>query len=134
MADTILFPDATLAAITCLSGALDDRASPAIVRSRVPNPRPDLFVTVRRIGGVQRNLVVDQAMLSVEAWATLDEDAHDLAQLCRGILNAAEGTAHSGTLIYRCDEIGGPALLPDPDSDQPRYVATYLIATRGLAG
>ena len=134
MADTIVFPDATLAAILCLRAGLTTRSSTAVVHARVPIDRPDLFVTVRRIGGVQRNLVVDQAMLSVESWALFDDTAHDLAQLCRGILHAAEGTVHGTTLVYRCDEIGGPALLPDPDSDQPRYVATYQIATRGVAG
>lgn len=131
--ETIVFPDATLAAVTALRAGLTAQSSTATVGTRVPNPRPGLFVTVRRLGGVRRNLVTDSAQLTVECWGTTEQTAHDLAQLCRGIVHAARGTDQGGTVVYYVAEIGGPALLPDPDSDQARYVATYEIGTRGTA-
>jgi hypothetical protein len=133
MAETIVYPDATLAAVTAIRDGLTAQSSTATVGTRVPNPRPDLFVTVRRIGGVRRNLVVDSAQLSVECWGLSEQTAHDLAQLCRGFIHAARGTNQDGTVVYHVAEIGGPALLPDPASEQPRYVATYEIGTRGTA-
>lgn len=133
MTETIVFPDATLATVTLLRTGLVARSSTATVGSRVPNPRTVPFVTVRRIGGIRRNLVVDSATVTVECWATHDEDAHDLAQLCRGLIHAAEGSTVGAIQIYQVQEIGGPASLPDPDSNDSRFVATYEIGTRGAA-
>ncbi len=133
MTETIVFPDATLAAVTAIRAGLTAASSTATVGTRVPNPRPALFAVVRRIGGVRRNLVTDSAQLSVECWGQSEQTAHDLAQLCRGIVHAAQGTDQGGTVVYWVAEIGGPALLADPESDLPRYVATYEIGTRGTA-
>ena len=129
MAELIVFPDAALAAVLILRAGVDDTA----VGTRVPNPREHPFVVVRRIGGVRRNMVVDAAQLSVECWAATEEAAHDLAQLCRGLLHQAEGTTVDGITVYRMVEIGGPVLLPDPESADPRYVGTYELNTRGTA-
>lgn len=133
MAETIVYPDAALAAVTAIRDGLTARSSTATVGTLVPNPRPSLFVTVRRIGGVRRNLVVDAAQLSVECWGPSEQAAQDLAQLCRGLIHGAEGSNQGGTAVYYVAEVGGPALLPDPESEQPRYVATYEIGTRGTA-
>ena len=131
--ETIVFPDATLATVTLLRSGLTALASTATVGAIVPNPRELPFVTVRRLGGVKRNLVVDSATVTVECWAAQDEDAHDLAQLCRALIHAAQGTTVGAVQVYQTAEIGGPASLPDPDSNDSRYVATYEIGTRGSA-
>lgn len=127
MAELVVFPDAVAIACTYLTDELAGTAA----TSRVPFTRPDEFVTVRRVGGVRRNLVVDEATLAVEAWAATDEDAHDLAQRCRALLHALPGQSVNGSFVYRVDEVGGPASLPDPDSDQPRYTFTAALAARG---
>lgn len=133
MTETIVFPDAALAAVTALRDGLAALAPSATVGTRVPNPRPDALVVVRRIGGARRNLVVDSATLSIEAWGVTEEDAHDLAQLARAVLKAAENTNQNSIVIYQVEEFAGPALLPDPDTEQPRYVLTVEIGTRGVA-
>src|SRR5690606_15009119 len=109
--------------------ALADHASVEVpVRGKVPDPRPDSFVTVRRTGGVRQSMVSDAAQLTVECWASSDEAAHDLAQTCRAILLALSGSTVDDVPVYRVSEVGGPALLPDPLSGQPRCTFTVLLA------
>jgi acetylornithine deacetylase/succinyl-diaminopimelate desuccinylase-like protein len=128
MADLIIFPDAVAAACAHLRSELGG----TVVVSDVPTVRPVEFVSVERVGGVARNLVVDEASLVVDCWAARKQDAHDLAQRCRALLHAAVGTTLSGVMVYRCDELGGPANLPDPLSSQPRYSFSVALAVRGI--
>jgi hypothetical protein len=126
---TTTFPDSVAAVISIVDAAV---AEP--VRSQVPNPRPAAFVLVRRVGGVRRNLVVDEATISVEAWAATEQAAHDLAQSARAAIHAAQGTVVSGAgTLYRSDEIGGPAWDPDDESDQARYSFSVSVAFRGTS-
>lgn len=126
--DAIVFPDAVAVAISWLT----DNLGP-IVLPRIPNPRLEQMVIVRRSGGVRLNLVADNPTLTVEAWAATDEDAHDLAQEARGYLLAMRGEVIDGTAVYRTAEVGGPALLPDPLSNQSRYTFSVSAALRGTA-
>lgn len=124
--DLILFPDAADLVIAHLGDVLG-----VPVRSQVPNPRPDAFVTIRRIGGTRQTLVTDGATLAVECWAQLPQDAMDLAQLTRAHLHALPRTLE-GIPVYRVEEFAGPADLPDPVSNQARAVLTVLVHVRGV--
>lgn len=127
MIETIVFPDA----VEIVCDELRTRLATVTVTSQVPTSRSSdtSFVRVTRVGGVRRNLVTDEATLTVEAWAPTEQAAHDLNQLCRAYLYAMPG----GGSVYRVTEIGGPAFLPDPDSDQPRVSFTAAVATKGAA-
>jgi hypothetical protein len=103
------------------------------VVTKIPNPRPPVFVLARRLGGVRQAYVCDSAQIGIECFAQADEDAHDLVQLVRGHLGALAGTTQGGTPVYEVLELAGPADLPDPLSDQSRYVCSVAIATRGTA-
>ncbi len=132
--ERILFPDAAAAAIGALNaqlGALGFTGVP--VRSRVPNPRPTRFLLVFRTGGPAVNVVTDAAQLTVEAWATSDVEAHDLAQVARAIVTGIEGTVTGGVTVYGVDELGGPGYLPDPVSAQSRFTFTVTVHVRGAA-
>jgi hypothetical protein len=129
VAEVIVFPDAEGLVIDYLRDLLD-----VPVSGTVPNPRPGEFVTVRRLGGVRRNLVTDAPMLTVEAWAAGDVAAHDLAQLARAHVHAmARASVLTEPAVYRVVEIAGPGHLPDPVSAQSRYVFTVEVAVRGAA-
>lgn len=128
-----MFPDVVAAVCEFLADELQDRAVTAAVGTVVPRPRPEQLVRVRRIAGARRNLVVDSPQLSVECWAASEEAAHDLAQLVRALVHSMRGGTVGSTVIYHVAEIGGPALLPDGETDTPRFVATYEIGTRGRA-
>lgn len=123
---TVTFPDTTAVVCTYLNGLL---AQPVL--TRIPDPRPATFVRVLRTGGPRRNLVTDQAQVTVESWAASDEEAHDLAQLARAHLHELPGQTVNDALVFRVDEVSGPADLPDPISEQPRYSQTFTVALRG---
>jgi hypothetical protein len=133
MTEVIVFPDAEAVVVDYLRTELDARGPAIPVGTRVPNPRPSIFVQVERQGGPRRNIVVDDAQIGISAWADRQQDAQDLVQLCRGLLWAAVGTTQGGVQVHRVEEFAGPALLPDPLSDQPRYVLTVQISLRGAA-
>lgn len=131
MTDTqIIFGDATAAVVGLLELAL----APTPVSARVPADRPGEFVTALRVGGAQRNLVVDDATVLVEAWADQYDRAQDLAQLARAAVHAARGdrVGPQSLLVCRVDELAGPAVLPDPLSSQARYTLTLQVSLRAL--
>jgi hypothetical protein len=132
--EVVVFPDAITVVATYLRAQLPSHGYTGIhVGSRVPDPRPARFVRVDRVGGAKPNLVTDAATLVVEAWAADEPAAHTLAQVCRGLVHAMEGTTQSGVPIYRVNEFAGPATLPDPTSDQARATQTLQVHLRGSA-
>jgi hypothetical protein len=127
-AEVIVFPDAVGVVVEFLSDEVGGH-----VGSVVPPERPTQFIVVQRVGGVRRNLVTDAATLTVECWAEPEhpENAHDLAQYARAVLHTMPGQVIDGVTVYKVDEIAGPAYLPDPASDQPRYSFTVSVTVRG---
>lgn len=123
----VMFPDAVALAIAHLTEAFPGE----VIRKRVPNPRPDQFVTVLRTGGPRRSYVVDDAQLTVDVWATEDAACADLATEVRAVLNSMQGAVIDGTQVYRVDELAGPADTPDPVSDMPRMRWSVVVQTRG---
>lgn len=99
--------------------------------ARVPSPRPVRFVLVRRLGGTFEWPVLDHPMIGIEAWEGSDAKAHDLCQQARAVIWSLRGQRFAdGTPVYRVQEFAGPSSLPDPESDQPRYVATFELSIR----
>ena len=129
--DVVLFPDAVAVACTWLADQLDDRDAAAPVFPRIPTDRPARFVVVQRTGGERLNIVADDPVLTIDCYDTVEEDAHDLAQLVRGLMYAMRGQVVAGTTVYRVQEAAGPALLPDSLTDGPRYTQTFQVAMRG---
>ncbi len=133
-AEVVVFPDVVEAVTLYLRGELAGRGFTTTVATDVPTTRPAELVRVLRTGGVHHadpGVPVEQAQITVECWAQAGQgDAHDLAQLCRALLFAARGVVE-GVLFCRAEEIAGPAYLPDPLSDDPRYTLTVLLTVRG---
>lgn len=98
--------------------------------SKVPNPRPDEFVLLRRVGGPTRNMVTDEPTLAVEAWSTDKTLSQALLQRVRAAIHEAP-TASLSPPIYLVTEFAGPADLPDPDSNHARHTMTVAVAMRG---
>lgn len=97
------------------------------VSQAVPNPRPASFVTVRRVGGVRRQIVIDAATLAIEAWSSASGSAtvaSDLAELARSHVNAMPGDVAG---VVHVSEFAGPAYLPDPLSTDHRYSFTVSV-------
>lgn len=126
----ILYPDAAAMLCTAFAASLSVPTG-----TTVPTDRTDssTFLLVRRVGGPNRDIVVDDASLAIEAWAPTEAAAHDLLQQARAELHALTGTVVDGVAVYRVQEFAGPASLPDPLSSQPRYTMTVSVSVRGTA-
>lgn len=133
MTETVILPDVVALVIGHLNDTLPARGYTADALPRIPTERPAQFVLVRRVGGVRRSIVSDAATLTIEAWAANDETAHDIAQQCRALIRDMRGTVVDGVPVYSVQEVAGPALLPDPESDAPRYTQTVEVHARGAA-
>jgi hypothetical protein len=130
---TLIFPDAValaLAELTAQLPAITGQDIPVV--NRVPSPRPPTFVRVRRQGGTRATMVTENATLAVEAWAEDAPGADDLAQACRAVLFSMAGRkAANGVPVYRVEDVGGPADVPDPLSDQPIAQFSVGVHVRG---
>lgn len=133
MVQPILFPDVEALLVTYLTEALTARGDSATVHTKVPTTRPSRFVLVPRRGGVQRDVVIDDATIAVECWADTDGDAAQLTQLVRALLMALPARGVNGTAFYRYREFAGPQNFPDGTSAQSRYTFTCQISCRGIA-
>ena len=60
--------------------------APIPVQTKMPEPRPDRIVLVRRPGGAMGNLVTDRPTLIFHCWALDDVDAEQIASRVRALL------------------------------------------------
>jgi hypothetical protein len=116
---TLVFPDAVRLALDTLAAELPALVgAPVPTGNRVPSPRPDRFVRVRRQGGTRVTVVTEAAQLGIEAWAPDVGGADELAQACRSVLFGMKGrnqernsplpcTCAAGPLESRKDELNG---------------------------
>jgi hypothetical protein len=122
------FPDATALLIAYLDPLLP---SGVAVHSSVPNPRPEHFVQVRRVGGVPRNVVRDKARMDFFAWHHADEaQAMSTLLTVRGYIWALAGNKQLGVTCYRVQEFLGPRQLNDPETGTPRAWMTAELDLR----
>lgn len=102
-----------------------------------PKVLPDSFVYIQRTGGPRRDLVTDQAQLTIECYASSkgspDEGAAIvLAAFIRALAGALEGALLGGRQVDTVVEFSGPYNDPDPLAPKhARFTATYQLAVRG---
>lgn len=132
--EAIAFPDVEDLLVTYLGSELAARGDSATVHVAVPDPRPDRFVLVPRVGGARRNLVVDSPTIGFECWAATPGQAYSLCRLTRALVHALPGKTIDTVAFYAVDEFAGPANLPDGGlSGQARYIFTAAVSCRGIA-
>lgn len=120
-APLVVFGDAQAAAATALRDALAGRPEPyadgVTVGTRVPDGRtpedPRLPYVMARLDGSlpHPSMANARATLRVTVWHTGPDEAHDLAQLCQGLL-----VVHNGPVIRSVRPATGPVPAVDPDS------------------
>lgn len=127
----VVFADAQAAGADILRAALDGRAEAyaagASTGTRVPGDRsfevPHLpYVMVRNDGSLVQHLANSRTTLRVTVWHEDADQAHDLAQLCHGLLLAYRG----GPVIRGCRPLTGPLSAVDPDSHTD--LSTFTVA------
>jgi hypothetical protein len=136
MAELIVFPDVE----DLLRRHFAERIPPRIsgvqaFAATLPATLPAKSVLVRRTGGPADSLVIDRAQITCESRAKTPGAAHELAQLVRALIGAAEREGVIGDVpVYDVREFSGPYLDPDPlNPTHARYSATYQVAVRGTA-
>jgi hypothetical protein len=86
-----LFPDVELIVCDFLRDTLplmgQAYATDVHVSNRLPNPRPDRAVIVRRDGGRRVDEVREVARVGINIWSPTDQDATDLGRLVAGMLH-----------------------------------------------
>lgn len=103
--------------------------APVKVATKVPSTRPASFVRVYRTGGSAVNRILEEAQITVDAWAATEVAAFELASSCReALLNDASRMP----LVRGATETGGLYFSPDPDTNTPRY--RFTVALRVRAG
>lgn len=110
--------DADLWWIVYLRGALVGRPEPYAqgvkFDRKVPNPRPDRLVIVRRDGGNVSG-AFDNPRVALDVWAKTEQDATNLASLIVALALEAPGTNGCTRVSHQ----SGPNAVADP-SGQPR--------------
>lgn len=129
MASVLVFPDSEELFRVEIAARVQEVTGDTIpARTRVPNPRPAEFIVVRRVGGVQRDLVTDVPVIQVEVWAATESRASRISAIIQGLMNWF--TEIDGYPVGLETVVTGPSRFPD-GSEQERYVASYSIAVRG---
>lgn len=127
----IEFPDAVEVMCRYLRAALAAAGQGVPVGTRVPSPRPPLFVRVERVGGSRLDRVTDRPRLNIECWGPDEEQLADLVKIARALVFAVPGWR--GVVAYDVDDVGGPNTSPDPVSGQPRAAFAVEVSLRGRA-
>jgi hypothetical protein len=125
-----VFPDAQSAAASVLRNALtsrsEDYATGATVGTRVPGDRspetPRLpYVLVRLDGSLPHSSMANaRCTVRVTVWHSDADQAHDLAQLCLGLL-----VVHDGTVLRSVRPATGP--LPATDDESGVDLSTFTV-------
>ncbi|MFI5685904.1 hypothetical protein [Streptomyces sp. NPDC051636] len=124
-----VFDDAQAAAAAVLRAALQGRAEPftagVTVGTRVPDSRapetPLRYVMVRKDSDTPHASMANaRVTLRVTCWHEDDDQAHDLAMLCQGLL-----IVHSGDIIRGVRPGTGP--LPAVDDVSDALLSTFTV-------
>lgn len=112
---------------------------PIDVCPRTPSDRPERWLLVRQIGARRRDVVTEVSTLTIEGWSGTElapqpSDAELIVRTARALLWAARGQVigtTDPTTLSSVVDVAGPADLPDPASNQPRWTCTVDVALRG---
>lgn len=124
----ILDPDAEQLVIDYLATEMPKYGNNTAVSGRPPQDLSDA-VTVLRTGGSRRDLVTDQAQITIDSRAGRDTTALDTLRLVRALMDDAWGKVLGGQQVYDVNELSGPYRNPT-DQDLNRYSQSFLVAVR----
>jgi hypothetical protein len=105
--------------------------------TRVPNPRPKIFVQVRRSGGIanfesgdRSDVFRDKPLIDIYVWGEDESTVADIMSQIRSFLFSARHTQPFSTPVDRVVEFLGPTWFDDDLTGASRLWATYEIPTR----
>jgi hypothetical protein len=125
----ILDPDVEALLISYLTTALPAAGIPNVPISDRPPQSGVESVVLYRTGGVRRDLVSDQAQITVDVRAATGSRAIEILQRVRALLNDLWGFSIDGFAIYDVNELSGPYVSPT-EMDPIRYSQSFLVVVR----
>src|SRR5699024_10705166 len=111
-----MIPDAEMVAVTLLREALD-----VPVYISPPKDIPGTYVRITRLGGVQRNIVTDSALIEVNSYSRDGSGAAEVAGMGRLRVRDSAGTRARDAGIRFWREVSVRFNYPQPDVDRDRY-------------
>ncbi len=114
--------------ITYLNQVLPDYGIDINVADRVPTDNLPA-ITLVRTGGVRRDLVTDEAQITIDVRHYDAGQAMAVVLRIRAIVNDLWSQQISGVQIYTVRELAGPYSNPT-SSDLYRYSLSFLVAVR----
>lgn len=122
MAEAITFGNVEAATVQWLASVVG-----VPVHRVLPDDLDDEFVRVMLTGSRRRNLVTEDAQVTLECWARSDAAAEALARTTYGWMCAMDQP--DGTHVPQGEDgwVGGPYAQPDPVTSRPRYVMTAVV-------
>ena len=119
------------AVATVRLGLIAAGITPLIV-AEIPNPRPDEFIHLTRVGGTVALEVFDRAAITADCWAPSLEDAMELGGSVRQQMHRMQGTTVGNVTVGRVIEIAGLSSGTDRgQSEQHRARQSFQIDLRG---
>lgn len=101
------------------------------VRTRVPDPRPERLVVVRRGGGGKVNRLQDRAGLHILIWGGSEWETSELADRVSDLMEALNRS--DAAMLAGVSLVEEESLRSDPDAlsvpEVPRWFASYTITT-----
>ena len=122
-------PDVEALLISYLAAALPAHGIPGVPVSDRPPQSGAESVVLYRTGGVRRDLVSDQAQITVDVRAALGSRAVEILLRVRALLNDLWGFAIDGFAVYDVTELSGPYVSPT-EQDPIRYSQSFLVVVR----
>lgn len=112
---------------------IDELTSVYTIGTSIPDPVPAAFLRVNAAGGVERDLVTDSPVFTLESFAALEGTARDnlAAAIARLDYAAHFLRAVGGKTAYRFSIAGLPQNFPFPSlPTHRRYIATLSLDLR----
>lgn len=121
---SLVAPDAELWATgrlrALLAGREETYAAAVYVGNEKPTTNRARIVVIRRDGGPQRG-VFDYPRFGVRVWATLEQEASDLARLVQSLLLSTPGDG----VCVAATSLSGPSPIPD-ESQYQKYLTVEM--------
>lgn len=94
---------------------------------KVPNPRPDSFVLVKREGGGRQDKHRDNPGIGVFSWAETEDKAYNLAAKVSDIMLSLEYMSGVAEVVEET-----LTTAPDPKDESPRWYGSYSLTTYNI--
>jgi hypothetical protein len=126
----IVDPDVEQLVIDYLATELPNHGITAPVGDRTPQ-QGTTSVVVIRTGGTRRDLVTDQAQITIDVRAPINSECVQIINWARALMLDLWGCQLAGHPVYQVTELSGPYSNPT-STDLVRYSQSFLVAVRSF--